>query len=253
VPSPEQLSRYTLVNIDGTALIARAALEAGVQRLIFFSTIAVYGHGDGRILDENSLPHPNTAYAETKLFAERIILETRNPDGKPLGTVLRLASVYGSRVKGNYRRLLLALAQKRFIPIGLGTNRRTLVYDKDVARTVLAVMENPNAAGKVFNVTDGDIHSLNDIIQSICVALGRRPPRIHLPLAPLHTTAEVMDKGARMFGLRSSGFRSALDKYTEDMAVDGQKLQDKIGFRPEYNLLSGWKETVEEMRSRGEL
>jgi len=252
-PSPEQISRYKLINIDGTASVARAAIEAGVQRAVFFSTIAVYGHGDGRMLDENTLPHPDTAYAETKLCAERIMLETRKPDGKPLGTVLRLAAVYGSRVKGNYRRLLQALAGKRFIPIGPGTNRRTLVYDKDVARAVLAVMGNQNAAGRVFNVTDGEIHSLNDIILSICEALGRRPPRMHLPVAPFRTTAEVMDKGARMLGLRPFGFRSALDKYTEDLAVDGHKIQDEIRFRPGYDLLSGWKETIEEMRARGEL
>jgi UDP-glucose 4-epimerase len=252
-PSPEQLSRYKLINVDGTTLIARLAIEAGVQRLIFFSTIAVYGHGDGRMFDENTLPHPDTPYADTKLRAERIILEAQRLDGKPLGTALRLAAVYGSRVKGNYRRLLQALAGKRFIPIGSGTNRRTLIYDKDVANAALAVLTNPNAAGKVFNVTDGEIHSLNDIIQSMCGALGRRPPRIRLPVAPLRTTAEIMDKGARMLSLRPSGFRSALDKYTEDMAVDGQKIQDEIGFRPEHDLLSGWKETVEEMRARGEL
>lgn len=252
-PSPEQLSLYRLINIDGTALIARAAIEAGVQRLIFFSTIAVYGHGGCGMLNENSLPHPDTAYAETKLFAERIIQETHKPDGKPLGTILRLASAYGSRVKGNYRRMIQALARGRFIPIGSGTNRRTLVYDKDVGRAVLAVMTNPCAVGRVFNVTDGETHSLNDIIETMCRALGRRPPRIHLPLAPMRTTAGIIDIGEKALGLRPSGFRSALDKYAEDMAIDGQKIQDQIGFRPEYDLLSGWKETVEEMRAGGEL
>jgi len=252
-PSPEQLSRYKIINIDGTALVVRAAIEAGVQRVVFFSTIALYGHGNGRMLDENTLPHPDTAYAATKLCAERIMLETQKPDGKPLGTVLRLAAVYGSRVKGNYRRLLEALARKRFIPIGPGTNRRTLVYDKDVASAALAVVGHPNAAGRVFNVTDGEIHSLSDIILSICEALGRKPPRMRLPVAPLRTSAEIIDKGARLLGLRFPSFRGALDKYTEDMAVDGHRIQYEIGFRPKYDLLSGWIETIEEMRARGEL
>ena len=252
-PSPEQLSLYKLINIDGTALVAQAAIEASVQRVVFFSTIAVYGHGDGRMLDENTRPHPDTAYAETKLCAERLILDAQRLDGKPLGTVLRFAAVYGSRVKGNYRRLLQALARKQFIPIGPGTNRRTLIYDKDVANAALAVLTNPNAAGKVFNVTDGEKYSLRDIIKTICDALGRRPPRMYLPVAPLRTGAEIVDKGARLFGLGVHGFRGALDKYTEDMAVDGNRIQEEIGFRPKYDLLSGWKETIEEMRERGDL
>jgi UDP-glucose 4-epimerase len=122
-----------------------------------------------------------------------------------------------------------------------------------VAGAVLAVLANPNIAGKIFNVTDGEIHSLNDIIQAICKALGRRPPRMHIPLAPIGTAVEIIDKGARMLGLGFPSFRGALDKYTEDMAVDGHRIQDEIGFRPKYDLFSGWKEAIGEMRARGEL
>lgn len=84
-------------------------------------------------------------------------------------------------------------------------------------------------------------------------ALGRRTARVRLPVAPLHICAEIVDKGARLFGLGLPGFRSALDKYTEDMAVDGNRIQHEIRFSPKYDLLSGWKETREEMRTRGEL
>ena len=186
-------------------------------------------------------------------LAEQIVLRTCLPDGRPFGTVMRLAAVYGSRVKGNYLHLLQALARKRFIPIGPGTNRRTLIYDKDVANAVLAVMTNPNATGRVFNVTDGEIYSLSDIIRTICEALGRRSSRVRLPVAPLRTCAEIIDKGARLLGLGFPGFCGALDKYTEDLAVDGHRIQDEIGFRPKYDLLSGWKETIQEMCAKGDL
>ena len=76
---------------------------------------------------------------------------------------------------------------------------------------------------------------------------------MRLPVAPLRTAAGIMDKGSRLLGLRFPGLRSAIDKYTEDLAVDGQMIQDEIGFRPKYDLLSGWKETIEEMRARGDL
>jgi UDP-glucose 4-epimerase len=252
-PPHARMPLYTLVNVEGTRNVVEMALTAGVKRLIFFSTISVYGNSNGTVLNEDTIPKPESLYAQSKRQAERIVLEAYRPNCVPLGTVLRFAAVYGSRVKGNYRRLLLTLAKKRFVPVGPGTNRRTLIYDKDAANAVLSVLNNPSATGKIFNVTDGEIHSLNDIIHSMCDALGRRPPRMYLPVAPLRTGAEIVDKGTRMLGLRPFGFRSALDKYTEDLAVDGQKIQDETGFRPEYDLLSGWKETIEEMRARGEL
>jgi nucleoside-diphosphate-sugar epimerase len=253
-PPHDRSPLYALVNVDGTKNVVEMALKAGVKRFVFFSTIAVYGNSAGRtVLNEDTIPKPETLYAQSKSHAERIVLDAYRPDGVPLGSVLRLAAAYGSQVKGNYRRLLQALAGKRFIPIGPGTNRRTLVYDKDVARAVLAVIANPNAAGKVFNVTDGEIHSLNDIIQSMCGALGRRPPRIHLPVAPSRMAADIIDKGTMLLGLGFPGLRSALDKYTEDIAVDGHRIQNEIGFRPKYDLLSGWEEAIEEMRARGDL
>jgi nucleoside-diphosphate-sugar epimerase len=45
--------------------------------------------------------------------------------------------------------------------------------------------------------------------------------------------------------------RSAIDKYTKDMAVDSQLIQRELGFRPEFDLKTGWRETVEEMRGNG--
>ena len=63
-----------------------------------------------------------------------------------------------------------------------GENRRTLVYDKDVARAVLLAVQHPAAAGRVYNVTDGGLHTVNEINQAICTALGRKPPGLHLSL-----------------------------------------------------------------------
>ena len=111
--------------------------------MVLFSTIAVYGNSNGQILTEDTPVQPNTFYARTKLAAEKIVLNARGADGQPLGTVLRLGAVYGSRIKGNYERLVRALARHRFIPIGNGLNRRTLVYDKDVGRAAALAVSNP--------------------------------------------------------------------------------------------------------------
>jgi nucleoside-diphosphate-sugar epimerase len=70
---------------------------------------------------------------------------------------------------------------------GNGLNRRTLVYDKDVGRAATLAVSHPAAAGGVFNVTDGGFHTLNEIIESICVALGRKPPWLSLSVGPTRT------------------------------------------------------------------
>ena len=54
-------------------------------------------------------------------------------------------------------------------------------------------------------------------------------------------------------GLKPPAIQSMLDKYTEDIAVDGSLIQKELGFVPQYDLKTGWKETVKEMRRSGEL
>ncbi len=249
--SPEINEKYQKINVGGTSNVVNSAAEAGVKRILLFSTIAVYGQSGGRILTEDSKPSPDTFYAQTKLAAEQIVLNARGADGRPSGTVLRFGAIYGSRIKGNYERLTHALASHRFIPIGNGLNRRTLIYDKDVGRAAVQAVFHPEAAGRLFNVTDGSFHTLNAIIEAICSGLGRRPPRLSLPVEPTRTLIRFMESGIRSAGFRSPVTAEMMDKYTEDIAVDSSRFQKDIGFVPQYDLKTGWKETILEMRQVG--
>ena len=132
--------------------------------------------------NEMSPTHPDAFYAQTKRVAEQIVLNARGAGGQPLGTVLRLGAVYGSRIKGNYERLTHALAGN------LGTRSQFLA--------------------KLGHV-----------------------PRLpgHVPTIPLIT-------------------RAMIDKYTEDIAVDGSLIQKELGFVPRYDLKTGWEETIREIK-----
>ncbi len=234
-PPPELREKYERVNIGGTATVVEAAIKEGVKRVVLSPT------------------HPDTFYAQTKRAAEQIVLNARGAEGQPLGTVLRLGAVYGSRIKGNYQRLVRSLARGRFSPVGKGANRRSLVYDKDVARAAVLAATHDAAAGKIFNVSDGCFHTLNEIIETICDALGRRPPGFALPVSPVRRAAGLMEDGAHLFGLQAPVTRATIDKYTEDIAVDSRRIRDELGFVPQYDLAAGWQETVGEMRQQNNL
>lgn len=252
-PSQFQEREYTRINVTGTKTLVEAAIKARVTRLVYFSTISVYGSSKSRIITASTQPRPDMIYAKTKLSAERLVLDAISKDGQPLGVVLRFGAVYGGRVKGNYWRLVHSLASNRFIPIGKGMNRRTLIYDKDVALAAILAAQQPHAAGKIYNVTDGEFHTVEDIINAICRALRRKPPKLFLPVGPVKMAANLADGIARLIGLSSPGLKNSLDKYCEDIAVDGSLIMKELGFRPEYDILKGWKETIQEMREKGYL
>ncbi len=238
-PDPALRAEYEQINVAGTHLLAETAQAAGVQRLVFCSSIAVYGATrGGPVLDEQAPLRPESLYAETKCRAEEIVRASIP------AVILRLAAVYGAGMKGNYARLLRALQRHRFIPVGPGTNRRTLVYEHDAARALLLAARHPAALGQTYNVSDGSIHSFAAIIAVICQALSRRPPRYRLPLVPLRASAALLEDALSVLGWRMPIGRATFDKLTEDVAISGERIQRELGFQPHYDLATGWRETV---------
>jgi nucleoside-diphosphate-sugar epimerase len=243
-PSSSLADQYRRTNVDGTRVIAEAALTGGVSRLVFFSTIAVYGpSAAGEVLHEDSPALASSLYASTKREAEQVVLAMRRSADEPLGVVLRIAGVYGSRIKGNYRELVRWLHRGLFVPVGRGDNRRTLVYERDVADAAVLAATHPLAAGRIFNVTDGQVHTFRDVVAVICATLKRQPPRVHMPLRLARTCAGILDGGLVLAGRRRTA-APLIEKLTEDMAVSGQRIQDELGFHPRFELSEGWAETM---------
>ena len=242
--------RYKEINVRGTEHVVQAAMQAGVQRLVFTSTIGVYGASQGQVLTEASQPRPSSLYAYTKLKAEEHVLGAYRGNN-PIGVVLRLAAVYGPRLKGNYLRLLQALARGRFVPIGPGRNRRTLVYDRDVAAAVLLALSHPRAAGRIYNVTDGAFHTVSEIVAAISKALGKPPPAWYLPERPVKMMSAIMDRLTTFLPISSLHLQAVLGKYMEDVAVSGVRIQEELGFAPRYDLEQGWQDTIDRLRQVG--
>jgi nucleoside-diphosphate-sugar epimerase len=65
--------------------------------------------------------------------------------------------------------------------------------------------------------------------------------------------ASAVERGFRLFGLKAPLTPEMVDKYTEDIAVDGRLIQKELGFVPQYDLQTGWNETISEMRCNGHL
>lgn len=244
-PAEQAAADYADVNTDAASALARDATRAGVERLVLFSSIAVYGETHGAIATEETSPAPATPYARSKLHAEQAVLAEARPDGAPLGVVLRMAAVYGPRVKGNYLSLVRHLASRRPFPILPGRNRRTLVFEDDVARAAVLASEHSAAAGCTFNVTDGSIHTVREIHHAICEALGRRAPSVGLPLAVVRRMVDIGSWSQRGPLARVAAM---VDKYGEDVAIDGHRIQRDLGFTPGIDLHEGWRRTVQHLR-----
>jgi nucleoside-diphosphate-sugar epimerase len=246
VVDPASVREYDSVNVVGTRTVAAVAARVGVRRFVHFSTINVYGPTrPGEMHTEASPPRPDSEYGRSKLAAESEVLN----GPAPAAVVLRCAAVYGPRVQANYASLVRALRRRVFVPIGNGRNRRTLIHEDDAARGAVQAAERTDATG-IYNLTDGEVHTLDAIIAAICEALGRRTPRLCVPAAAARGIAAV---AARVpgSGPRGDAVDAMVSKLLEDFAVDGSRIQRELGFLPAIALRDGWADAVAAMKHDG--
>ncbi len=146
-------AEYFRTNTEGTRRILEAAGKAGVRRFVFFSSIKAMGEGGNGCLDESAACEPQTSYGQSKLEAERLVL-----DGGyvPEPTILRLSMVYGPGGKGNLPQMINAISRGFFPPLPEFDNRRSMVHVNDVVQAAILASEKPEAVNQTYIVTDAN-------------------------------------------------------------------------------------------------
>ncbi len=187
VAEPE---RYRNVNLDGTLCLVEAALAAGVGRIVFSSTAAVYGAPDRTPIDEAARLAPTNPYGETKLAAERLLGEAAAASGGRLAVValryFNAAGADGPRGEDHdpeSHLIPLALRAARDghalpvfgddYPTPDGTCVRDYVHVADLAEAHVAALERlPGSAG-AYNLGTGTGNSVLDVVRAVASATAR--------------------------------------------------------------------------------
>jgi UDP-N-acetyl-alpha-D-quinovosamine dehydrogenase len=212
---------YRRGNAEATERIARAALVAGVRRFIFASTVKVNGERtrSGRPFRPDDAPAPQDAYARSKLAAERALQKIVGQSAMT-ACVLRLPFVYGAGARGNFRRLVDAVAARRLLPFGAIDNRRSVAGIDTVLDALDAAIDARDIASGVHFVADRNAVSTPQLVRAIAAALGVAPRLVPVPVALLR------------FAARLAGERDAVMRVTESLEVDTSSLAAATGWSP---------------------
>jgi UDP-N-acetyl-alpha-D-quinovosamine dehydrogenase len=226
------------INVTGTEVVARAAARAGVGTLAVVSSVAVYGVQAER--HEDRPPQPADAYGASKADAERAAQKAFEGVARRL-VVLRLGTLYGEGDRGNVQRLLNAIDGGRFVPIGAARNRKSLLHVEDAARACILPLLMPDGPAGTFNVA-GSAVVMRDVIGGLSAALGRTPPRWHVPIGLARAGAAGLAIVRPSLG---SAIRRTLGKWTAEDVYPCERFERAYGFRPAIAWEDGVRRQVE--------
>lgn len=162
-------------NVDGTQHVLDAAVQERVQRILFTSSVGVYGETNGTKTEETPL-NPQTPYEQSKAEAEKRVIA--NQELVPF-TIVRPALVVGPN---KYWKQIFKIVQKNFPLIGNGQNKWQTVYYKDVANAIVFLLLLDAAENETFIVAGNEKPTLKELLQTIRSQLGLANPGPTVPL-----------------------------------------------------------------------
>jgi nucleoside-diphosphate-sugar epimerase len=222
---------FMRVNADATATLATAAAAAGVQRLLYVSSVGVLGNTSADSpFSTASTPRPHNAYSESKLAGE---MAARSAGAHLEVVVLRVPLVYGSGVRANFYSLLEWVDKEWPLPLGAVANRRSLLNVWNLCDLLQIALTHPAAADRTWLVSDGEDLSTPDLIRRIASAMQRRTRLLRVPVGVLTALGRLAGRQAQLIQLCGS------------LALDISQTCNELSWRPPVSVDQALARTVE--------
>ena len=166
------ISLYTRNNVHGAEHVCKIASETGVRRIVFTSSVAIYGFPKYAYA-EDAPQCPFNEYGKSKIQAEKVYEKWQQSDARNSLHVVRPTVIFGEGNRGNIYNLLHQLAVRRFIMIGSGKNCKSMAYVGNIAAFLKWNIEDNQAAYSVYNYVDKPDMNMHDLIRLFERKMGK--------------------------------------------------------------------------------
>lgn len=234
---------YRRVNVDGTRALLEAARSAGVRRVVHCSTGGVHGHIARPPATEDAPFNPGDIYQASKLEAEQAARRYGDETGLDV-VVARPIGIYGPG-DTRFLKMFRGLARGRFPLLGSCEAFYHLTYIDDLVEGFILCGEVPAARGRTYILAGPRYTTLNDLVALVAREVGRRPPRLHLPVWPFFVAGALCELVCVPLGIEPPLYRRRVDFYTKSRAFDTTRARTELGYAPAVDLEEGIRRTAD--------
>ena len=230
VPNPAAM---LAANVDGSVSILRAAHAAGIEKIVYCSSVAALGLNKDFSPSNEATPVTEAdmigIYKLSKYRAEQAVLALARDEKIPV-TIVNPAAPVGPRdIKPTPTGKLILEAAAGRMPAYLDTGLNVVHVD-DVAQGHLLALDKGRIGERY--ILGGENLALGDLLTMVCEVAGRKPPRIKLPNAALWPVALACEAAARLFGIEPLVTRDHLRMARKKMFYSSDKARRELGYNP---------------------
>jgi dihydroflavonol-4-reductase len=229
-PSPDELLQ---VNVEGTRILMEEALRAGVERIVYTSSVATLAlRGDGSPADETRMLRAEQAigiYKRSKVLAERVVQDLVENGRLPAVIVNPSAPIGPRDIKPTPTGRVIVQAASGRMPAFVDTGLN-LAHVDDIAAGHLAALERGRIGERY--ILGGENVLLRQMLAEIARNVGRRPPRVKLPVGLMFPLAWGSETVARLTGVAPFVTRDALQMARHHMFFTHEKARRELGYEP---------------------
>ena len=157
-------TEYQRTNVDGAENVALVCEEKGIKKIIFTSTVAVYGFAEPGT-DENGVINPFNEYGRTKFEAEEKLRDW-HADGDKSLIIVRPTVIFGEGNRGNVFNLLNQIASGKFLMVGKGENKKSMAYIGNIVAFLETCITTEQKYG-VYNYVDTPDLTMNELVSQV--------------------------------------------------------------------------------------
>lgn len=236
-------SLYYETNVGGMEKNLKAMEKNGVKRIVFYSSVAVYGLNKKNPNEEHPAD-PFNHYGKSKWQAEVVLQEwyKTHPDWNI--NIIRPTVIFGERNRGNVYNLLKQIASGKFLMVGNGNNKKSMAYVGNIVAFTKFLMENKTTGYNVYNYIDKPDFNMNELVGHVSKVLNKHIPTTHFPYWLGMLGGYGFDLLAKITGKKLTVSSVRVKKFCATTEFDATKVKE-TGFKAPYTLGEGLARTLE--------
>ena len=237
------VSLYYDTNVGGMERTLAAMEKNGVKRIVFFSSVAVYGLNKKNPNEEHPAD-PFNHYGKSKWQAEEVLQRWYESHSDWNINIIRPTVIFGERNRGNVYNLLKQIASGKFLMVGKGNNKKSMCYVGNIVAFVKFMIDNKTSGYNVFNYIDKPDFNMNDLVEHVEKVLGKHIPSTHFPYWLGMLGGYCFDMLAFVTRKKLTVSSVRVKKFCATTEFDSSKMLAS-GFKPPYTLGEGLARTLE--------